>query len=192
MFIFKKQFPVSLRAGKTVSKNFKNFKIFLASRLSPDPPPVFEINQTCLPTSRFAQILPNTQHFTYHWSMQTFYSSGIGPDILMEVLEYYIIFRLGRLGFYLIFILKKTKVFVLELYWKCFFHLLLWRNLVNSKNTRKNFREETIAKEIFAEQIFTKFIFAIYDFNCKNFFRKFFKTSQSQKFPPQNLLIFSQ
>ena len=58
----------------------------------PDPPTVFGTNQTCLPTSRFVQILPNMQYFSNQWSMQFFFTSGIGPDILMKVFEGYIIF----------------------------------------------------------------------------------------------------
>ena len=58
----------------------------------PDPPTVFGTNQTCLPTSRFVQILPNMQYFCNQWSMQFFFTSGIGPDILMKVFEGYIIF----------------------------------------------------------------------------------------------------
>ena len=70
----------------------KNFKIFLASRFPPDLPTVFGTNQTFFPTPPFAQILPNMQYFPNHWSMEIFFTAGIGPDIMMNVFEDYTIF----------------------------------------------------------------------------------------------------
>ena len=70
-------------------KEGKNCTIFFASRLSPT---TFGTNQTYSPTPRIAQILPNTQYLPNHWSMQIFFTSGIGHDILMKVFEDFIIF----------------------------------------------------------------------------------------------------
>ena len=70
----------SLNEGKKCS-------IFLGLQLRRDPPNVFETNQICSPTTRFARILPNIKNFLHHWSMQIFFTSEIDPDILMNVLE---------------------------------------------------------------------------------------------------------
>ena len=75
----------------------------------PRPPPVFGTNQTCSPTSRFAQILPNLQHFTNHWSMQIFFTSLIGPDILINVFEDYIIFLVWAVWVLSNFYLKQKQ-----------------------------------------------------------------------------------
>ena len=92
-------------------KDGENCKTFLASRLVPDPPTIFGTNQTCLPTPRFAQILPSMQTFPNHWSMQIFLPSGIGSDILMTLFEGYIILFILVGWLLLNFYLKWKKKF---------------------------------------------------------------------------------
>ena len=77
----------------------------------PDSPTVFGTNQNCLPTPCFAQILPNMQHFPNHSLMQIFFTSGIGPDILMEVFEDYIIFLICAFWVLFNFYLKQKQWF---------------------------------------------------------------------------------
>ena len=110
-------------------------------RDSPRPPTVFGTNQTFLPTLRL-------QHFPNHWSMKIFfffyfsdrpwYSDSDQWPTDQLILYLYSLF--GQPVFCSIFILSKNKGFGLELYWKCLFHLLSWRNLVNNKNTLKKCR----------------------------------------------------
>ena len=91
--------------------NFKICKIYLVLLLPPDPPPVFGTNQTCSPTPHFVQILPILQHFTNHWSMQIFFTSVIGPDILMKVFEDNIIFLVWAAWVLFNFYLKQKQRF---------------------------------------------------------------------------------
>ena len=81
-------------------KEGKNCRMFLVLRLTQDPPTLFETNQTCSRAPPYAQILPNMQYFPNHRSMQICFTSGIGPDILMKVIEGYMyVLYLGSLGF---------------------------------------------------------------------------------------------
>ena len=82
-------------------KEGKNCKIFLVSRLAQDPPTVLGTNQTCSPAHLYDQLLPNMQYFPNHWSMQIYFTSGIGPDIF---------FIWAAWGFF-ISILSKNKGF---------------------------------------------------------------------------------
>ena len=85
----------------------------------------FEINHTCSSTPYFARILPNMQqYFPSQWSMLIFFISGIGPDILMNVLEGDIILPICVVWVCLSFILSKTKFFSLKLYWKYLLHVV--------------------------------------------------------------------
>ena len=55
----------------------------------PEHPTIFGTNQTCLRTPRFVQILPNMQYFPNHWWLQIFFfTSAIGPDILIKVVTF--------------------------------------------------------------------------------------------------------
>ena len=79
---------------------------------------VLRTNQTCPPLPRFcsnlsqyAVIVPN------HWSMQIFFTSGISPDILMNVVEDCIIFVIWAVWAIFKFYLKQ-KVFSMAIYWK--------------------------------------------------------------------------
>ena len=75
----------------------------------------FGINHTCSSTPYFARILPNMQkYFPNQWSMLIFFISGIGPDILMNVLEGDIILPIYVVWVWLSFILSKNKVFQFE------------------------------------------------------------------------------
>ena len=66
----------------------------------PDPSTVFGTNQTCLPTSRFVQILPNMQYFSNHWSMQIFFNFWDRPWYSDEsVWRLHYIPYLGSVGF---------------------------------------------------------------------------------------------
>ena len=65
-------------------------------------PLVFGTNLTCLPIPRFARILSNIQkYFLNLLSVMIFFTSGKGPDILINVLEDCIVFLiyLGSLSF---------------------------------------------------------------------------------------------
>ena len=60
---------------------------------TPRPPTVFGTNLTYLPMHRFAQILYSIQkYFPIHWLIHIFFTCGIGPDILMNMLQDYIVF----------------------------------------------------------------------------------------------------
>ena len=76
-----------------------------------DPSTVFETKQTSLATPRFPRFLPNMQYFPNHWSRPIFFS-GIGPDILMSVLEDCIIFLIWAALVLLNFCLIKNKFLV--------------------------------------------------------------------------------
>ena len=70
----------------------KNSQLFLGWHRPSDPPPPppnkFRTNHTCLPTPCFARTVLNMQqYFHNHRSLQIIFTSGIGPDILMNVLE---------------------------------------------------------------------------------------------------------
>ena len=81
-------------------KEGKNCKIWLVWRITHDPPTVFGRNQACSPAPLYAHFLPNIQYFANHWSMHTFFTSGIDPGILMKVFENFMyILYLGILGF---------------------------------------------------------------------------------------------
>ena len=65
----------------------KNSQIFLWWHWPSDPPNVFGTNHICSTTSLFAWTILNKQYFHNHWSVQIFFTSGISPNILMDVLE---------------------------------------------------------------------------------------------------------
>ena len=89
VLIYIKQFCVSLNEGKICT-------IFLGLHCLPDPITEFEINLTCLPSPCFARILCNMQkYFSNHWSIQMFFTSGIGYNILVDVCEDYILFLIS-------------------------------------------------------------------------------------------------
>ena len=70
----------------------KNYKIFLGLQLPQDSNCIW--NKTYFPMPCFAWVLPNMKYFPNHRSLQIFFTSAIGPDILMNVLEDYIILLL--------------------------------------------------------------------------------------------------
>ena len=51
------------------------------------------------------------QHFPNLWLMQIYFTSGIGPDILMKVFKGYIVFPIWETWVLLIFILNTNKGF---------------------------------------------------------------------------------
>ena len=68
----------------------KNCQIFWGYDSSPDPPTVFETNQTCLPMPCFAK----SARFCQSLINADFCISGIGPDVLMNVLKDRTIFHI--------------------------------------------------------------------------------------------------
>ena len=87
--------------------------------------------------------LPTCKHIFPIIDQSRFFStSGIGPDILMNVLEDCIVFLNWVAWFCLTFILKaKTTIFSLELYWKCLllisFHRGIWSTRYSEINKFK-------------------------------------------------------
>ena len=90
MFIF----CVSLSARNTVSKTKreKKWAKFLGVRTPSRPLYCIGTNQNCWKTPCFAQIFLNIQYSSNYRSMQIIFTSGIGPDTLMNMLKYWIIF----------------------------------------------------------------------------------------------------
>ena len=132
MFVFRYKFCVSLSAENTVFKlkwggNLQNINAITSPS---GPPTVFGRNQTRLPMLRIVHVLPNMQDFPNRWSMQTFFTSGICFDILMQVFEdciHYIPY-LGDLGF-------------VELHWRCLLYLLPWSNCKKMQVSTRQLQE---------------------------------------------------
>ena len=78
----------------------------------------------------FARIRPNMQYFPNNWSMQGFFNSGIGPDILMNFLTNCIIFLIWAAWILFNFYLKQKQIFSKEFNWKWVLHFLPCRNLM--------------------------------------------------------------
>ena len=82
---------------------------------SPPPPNTFRTNHTCLPTPCLARTVLNMeQYFHNHRSMQNFFTSGIGPDILMNVLEDCIILLVWTAWVLFSFYLLTSSPFMVE------------------------------------------------------------------------------
>ena len=94
MFIFVWQFCVSLTAGNTFFKIKwgKKLQSFHGIMTCSRPQTVIGTIRICLPTPRSSRVLSNLQYFPNHWSMEILFASGIGPDILINVVEDCIIF----------------------------------------------------------------------------------------------------
>ena len=113
MFIFKYQFLVGLSAGNTVSLiNSKICKIYLVSWLPPDlhmysrQTKLIHQHLTLLGFFPVCNILPIIGQWRF------FFTSVIGPDILMKVIEGYIIFLVWTAWIlFKFFILNKNKGF---------------------------------------------------------------------------------
>ena len=131
MFFSPKHFFISLaistRVASTPLNEEENCKSFLGLRHLPDHPTVFGTNLICLAMPRFARIFSNMQkYFPNHWSIQIFFISGIGPDILMNMLEDCIVFFKWEVWVLFNFYLKLfILIFIL-----CRFHPFPLRSLV--------------------------------------------------------------
>ena len=113
---------------------------FPGAATPPDPP--LYLGQTKLFCQHFAcNIFPITgqwRFFFFYFRDRPWYCDSDQWPTDQLILYLYSLF--GQPVFCSIFILSKNKGFGLELYWKCFFHLLSWRNLVNNKNILKKCR----------------------------------------------------
>ena len=93
----------------------KNCKIFLRLHCLPNLPTVFGTNLHCLSTPRFAQILFNMEkYFPLSLIYPDFFTSGMGPDILANVLWDCIVFLIWAAWVLFDFILSKINDFKSE------------------------------------------------------------------------------
>ena len=83
---------------------------------TPIPPPnKVRTNHICLPTPCFARTVLNMQqYFHNHRSVQVFFTSGIGPDILMNVPEDCIILLVGAAWVFFRFYLLASSPSMVE------------------------------------------------------------------------------
>ena len=123
-----------------IKRKKRKCKIFLVPRLPQTPHCIWDKPNFFANTSlaTFSQSLVNEDFFFFYFSDRPWYSDSDQWPTDQLILYLYSLF--GQPVFCSIFILSKNKGFGLELYWKCLFHLLSWRNLVNNKNTLKKCR----------------------------------------------------
>ena len=100
------QFVIKLPVFKESSYLYNNFVCWDCA------PELYLEKTTCLSSPRFAWILSNRQkYFLNLWSIQIFFTFGIGPDILIKVLEDCIVFLIWAAWTLLNFHLKQKRRF---------------------------------------------------------------------------------
>ena len=130
MFIFIELFCVSLSARNTFSKwggKLQNFPgIATLSR-----PPQLYLGQTKLVSKHLAllRFFPISNIFPIIDQCRFFLLLGQGLIFWWKCLKITLHYISSA----------KTKVFSLELYWKCLLYLFPWKNLISNKNALKNY-----------------------------------------------------
>ena len=119
----------------------KNWKILLRFWTSSDLPTKFGTRETCSPrTVHSSWILSNMESFLDHWSV--LFTSGICPDVLMNVLEDCIIVLIRAALALFDFYLKQKKRFsvwiVSENTYSISFHWRIWSRYSEISKFKKN------------------------------------------------------